>query len=427
MADKRTGPADVPRRGKRAAPTIDLTAADMTPAPTPEPQAVTSEPPPAPPQEPPQPDAGATGGEPRKPGFFSGPTLAAGIAGAAMTAILLFALWLTGLVPIRYAGSTTMRARVAALEMQIHDLQNRPAVAPEGKTVDALGQRVGKIEETLTKLPAGDTGLSERVAAADNAMKALGLALTALNRRSDDTVMTANQARERAEAAEKAVAELRVSVQEAARNSGPGISQGELDVLQKRLAALETSAQAARDAIAKSTAADNATRLAVAAAALRDAAESGAPFSAELAQAQSLGADEKSLAPLAAFAASGVPSAPALAQELRTLLPILAKAVDVQPSGNFFERLQANAGKLLPRPVGASAGDNASAVLARLEIDVAKADLTVAVADLAKLNTLPEASRASVQAWTEKAKMRDAALAAARKFAADAARALGAR
>ena len=47
------------------------------------------------------------------------------------------------------------------------------------------------------------------MAAADNAMKSLGLALAALNRRSDDIAANASQARERAEAAEKAVTELR--------------------------------------------------------------------------------------------------------------------------------------------------------------------------------------------------------------------------
>ena len=59
--------------------------------------------------------------------------------------------------------------------------------------------------------------MAERLAAADNAMKALGIALAALNRRSDDIAANAAQARERAEAAEKAVTDLRASVQDAAK------------------------------------------------------------------------------------------------------------------------------------------------------------------------------------------------------------------
>ena len=95
------------------------------------------------------------------------------------------------------------------------------------------------------------------------------------------------------------------------------------------------------------------------------------------------------------------------------------------PDGGFLERLQANAGKLVHiRPVDAPPGDDPSAVLARLEIDAAKADIPAALADLGKLTA---ATRAPAQAWIAKAQARQAALAAARQFAADTARALGPR
>lgn len=436
MADKRTGPGEPGRRGKRAAPTIDLTATEMKPAEsesTPEPQQAAP-----PPQEPPPvgtdlppADAGAAAGEIRSSGsFFTASTLAAGAAGAVFTVIILFALWLTGLVPIRDAGSTATRARVAALEIELHDLKSRPTAGVDSKTIDALGERVGKIEQTLAKLPPGDASLAERVAAADNAMKALGLALTALNKRSDDAAATASQARARVEAAEKSIGDLRASVQDTARNAGPGMSANELDALQKRLAALEQSVKDARADIAKAPAADMAARRALSAATLRDAAERGAPFSDELKQAQALSGDDRTLAPLAEFAATGVPSAQVLAKELRDLLPALVKLGDAQPSGNFLERLQANAGKLVRiRPVDAPAGDDAAAVLARLEIDAAKADIAVAVADLGKLIDLKmsDTERSAALRWINKANARIAALAAARQFAATSARSLGAR
>ena len=115
-------------------------------------------------------------------------------------------------------------------------------------------------------------------------MKALGIALTALNRRTDDASANASQVRERAEAAAKAVTDLQASVQDAAKSNTSGLSPAELDALQKRLAALEQSAKAAHDDIAKTATADSAARLALSAAALRDAVLSGAPFAAELAQ-----------------------------------------------------------------------------------------------------------------------------------------------
>ena len=410
MADKRTTPeapegakqaapqaaAQGPRRKKRAAPTIDLTATEM-----PQPEAAS---PPKPDPPPPAQEPLAAGGP------ISMATLAAGVAGVVTVMIVLAALWLTGLVPVRYAASTNTGAHAVT----------------DTKAIDALTLRVSKIEGTVSKQPAGDAGVAERLAAADSAMTSLGFALTALNRRSDDTAATASQAREHADAAVKAVTDLRASVQEAAKNSSAGISPAELEALQKRIAALEQSAKAARDDIAKASSADIAARLALSAAALRDAVTSGAPFAAELAQAKSFGADDKILAPLAPFATAGVPTALALSQELRALLPAMLKISGAQaPEGGFLERLQANAGKLVRiRPVDAPPGDDASAVLARLEIDAAKTDIAVALADLGKL---ADATRAPAQAWAVKAQARQAALAAARQYAADTARALGPR
>jgi hypothetical protein len=416
MADKRTTPetpagaqpdapqdaATGPRRKKRAAPTIDLTATEMPSPPHEAAPPPRSDPPPAPAQEPPA--------EARSGGPISLATLAAGVAGAATVALVLAALWLAGLLPVRTVTSTDTGAQVSV----------------DTKAIDALNLRVSKIEGTISKLPAGDASVAERLAAADSAMKSLGIALTALNRRSDDTAATASQARERADAAAKAVTDLRASVQDAAKNSSAGISPAELDALQKRMAALEQSAKSARDDIAKASSADIAARLALSAAALRDAVASGAPFAAELAQAKSLGADDKTLAALAPFATAGVPTAPALAQELRALLPAMLKISGAQaPQGGFLERLQANAGRLVRiRPVDAPPGDDASAVLARLEIDAAKADIAAALADLGKL---ADVTRAPAQGWIERAKARQAALAAARQYAADTARALGPR
>ena len=423
MADKRTPPdAAAGARGrKRAAPTIDLTATEVPPAH----EAAATPPPPA--QEPPTPDPEPAVARDRPADnswtSISPPTLAAGIAGAAVVSLVMFGLWLTGLVPIRYAGSTAMRARVTGLEMQVHDLQNRPAGTIDTKSIDALNERLGKIETTIAKLPAGDPGMAERLAAADNAMKALGLALTALNRRSDDIAGNAALARERAEAAEKAVTELRTSVQELTKNTTAGISSADLDVLQKRIAGLEQSAKTAREDIAKSATIDTPSRLALSAAALRDAAASGAPFAAELAQTKSLGADDKTLALLEPYAAAGMPSQAALEQELQTLIPAMVKASGAQAApGGFLERLQANAANLVRiRPVDAPPGDDASAVLARVEIDAVRADIAAALNDISKLS---DATRAPAQAWIKKANARQAALAAARQISADTARAL---
>ena len=301
---------------------------------------------------------------------------------------------------------------------------------PDTKALDALRQSVHKLEgemAAMAKLPAGDAGMAERLAAADGAMKSLGIALAALNRRGDDIAATAAQARQSADAAVKAVAELQASM----KASGPaGASGADIAALDKRIAALENAIQAARADIAKisakSSGNDSAARLALSAEVLRDAVLVGAPFADELAAVKQLGGDDKALTPLAPFAATGVPAAQTLAQELRALLPAMLKVSGAQaPQGGFLERLQANAGKLVRiRPVNTPPGDDPSAVLARIEIDAAKADIAGALSDLGKLAA---ATRAPAQAWIEKAKARQAALAAARQYAADTARALGSK
>jgi hypothetical protein len=242
-------------------------------------------------------------------------------------------------------------------------------------------------------------------------MKSLGVALTALNKRNDEVAA-------REAASEKALAELRDSVRDLTRNTSAGLSPTDVDTVQKRLAALEQTTSRATD--------DHVARVALSATALRDAVTSGALFTAEFDQAKSLGGDERIFASLAPFAATGVPSAAALAQELRGLIPAIRKASGGKaPVGGFLERLEANAEKLVRiRPVDGSAGDDAAAVLARIEVESANADIAGALDDL---NKLDGAVRAPAQDWIGKAQARAAALAAARQFAAETARALGKR
>ncbi len=208
MADKRTTPdapesvqqaapqdaGSGPRGKKRAAPTIDLTATEMPPPQSDSPPSPESEPPPAPAQEPPSAPAGDAPAETAIPprGGHIGTALLAGVAGGVLVTLAIVVLWLSGLVPARYAASSDTSAQIAALEAQVRDLKNRPAAMVDTTSVDALTQRVGKIEDTMSKLPAGEAGVAERLAATDSAMKSLGSALTTLNRRSDDIAATAS-------------------------------------------------------------------------------------------------------------------------------------------------------------------------------------------------------------------------------------------
>jgi hypothetical protein len=394
MPNKRTtpDPAEGARR-KRPAPTIDLTATDVSAAP-PEPETLTAESQREEHRTAATPESGSAEGPPsngERPYNWTAArhTFLAGLGGAAFVAFAFLAVWLAGLVPARQVGPT----------------------AATSASVTALSERLAKIESAIAKLPSNDPGFSERLSAADNAMKSLGIALGALNKRNDEIAT-------RADAADKAVTELRDSVRGLTRNTSAGLSAADVEALQKRLATLE---QAVR-----STTGDRAARLALTAAALRDAVTRGVPFTAELEEARALGADEKQLAPLVPFAASGVPGAATLAQELRTSIPALTKASGTQESsGDFLDRLQANASKLVRiRPPGKPAGDDSSAVLARIEVEAAQADIDGALTDLGKLDA---ATRAMARDWIAKAQSRQAATTAARQFAADTMHALARR
>jgi len=410
---------------------VEQPPADLPPAQEPPP--VIDEPPPS---ETAAPDANYSAPREAAPARRSSlPLIAAGSAGGAVTALAIAAVWYAGLLPAPERavapaapdGQTV--AQIAALEKQVRDLQNRPAPSPstassaDTKAVEALGQRLGKIESALATLPAGDGAAAEKLAAADNAVKSLGVALAALTKRSDDTAATAAAARQRADEAEKAVGTVRAGLADVAKTAAAGVPSADIDALQQRLAALEQATKEARSEIAKTAAADSAARRALSATALQGAVVSGAPYADALAQVKSLGVDAKAVAPLEPFAASGVPSAATLIAELNAALPAMTKVTAPAPTGGFLERLEANASRLVRiRPVDAPAGDDAAAVIARVEAAAAKADIAAAVTELGKLDA---AARAPAQGFLDKAAARQAALAAARRLVADTSLALG--
>jgi hypothetical protein len=173
---------------------------------------------------------------------------------------------------------------------------------------------------------------------------------------------------------------------------------------------------------------DRAGRLAMAALALRGAAERGEPFAAELAIIKPLAPDAPEIATLEPFAASGVPSDGTLGRELAALIqPMLQAAAQPTPSktsnsGGFLDRLQANAEKLVRiTPVGEARGDDRGALLSRIERRAASGEVTGVTADISKL---PADARAPFQAWIDKVQARDKAIEASRRLAANAVAAL---
>ena len=281
-----------------------------------------------------------------------------------------------------------------------------PLVTPaaQGATTqatDEISSRLDKIQQAVqAPRPAPDGALGNRVSAAEAQTKSLSDSLVALSRRIDEIAASSQSALAQAKAAASAAQEAKTAAQ-------AGVQRGDVDALASRLAALESavkSLSASTDAAQRTSSADDrAARATVAAEALRAAVERGVPYQDELAAVKSLGADPNATAPLAPFAADGIPSAAALGRELAALTPALLRASGAAPSdGSFLGRLEAHAQHLVRvTPLDAPAGDDPSSVIARINADAARGDIAAALADIGRL---PDAARAAAETGSRRPK-----------------------
>lgn len=255
--------------------------------------------------------------------------------------------------------------------------------------------------------------LANRMTAAEAQTKSLADSVMALAHKVDDIAAASQNAAKSADAAQAAA--------DAAKNA----AQGNIDGLTNRIVVLEGAVKALSDNAAHPSAGadDQAARLTIAAEALRAAVERGAPYQAELAAVQALGVDQNAVAPLMPYAAGGVPTTAALAHELAALTPALQRAADTGPGETgFLGRIENSAQRLVRiTPVDAPVGNDPPAVLARITLDAARADIAAALTDVA---ALPDSAKPAAADWVQKAQARNAAIAASRQIAAAALAAL---
>ena len=320
-------------------------------------------------------------------------------------------------VTLAIIGSACVITGIIAGALSIYS--PRSVAHREAAVPGAVVEPIAKPETSLDALPSqapsppypaplgGEGALENRIAALERAVRDAVAAARAADERSDKIA----------------------SVFEGTKRSGdePNLSQlhdhGALEDLANRVATLESQQTALKqkqeglDRLAEvMTGPDEAARLATVAVALRSAVERGTPFVVELAAARSLGLDEKALASLEPFAATGLPTRDELFRGLSDLLPELRR-LTVPPSQDlgYFGRLQASAVKMLHiRPVRDEPGDDPATVMSRIEFKMRQQDIDAMVAELDKL---PPPVTEFAQPWRTKALARQQALESARIIA----------
>jgi hypothetical protein len=387
MADNSQRDAGSPAdsgRARRAPPTIDLEANEVTTAP----KAEASESPMAGATEP----AGAA--EPEAAPAAEQPAESVPAAGSHATPRAI-SPW----VIAPFSGAVA-----AALVIAVGWMLGWPQVTapPEinASAIDDISARLTVVEAKAGK-PVVDPALSARADTLDKSVASLRSELANLRARDDKLAA--------------AVDELKAAPRDAAGNV-------DLSGINERIARLEQASRAQAAAIAQvgekiaeSKPADDLPLRRVVAASLLDVAvRHGDPYQSALAAAKALVADPDTLKPLDTFAATGVPSPPMLGREFLSLVPKFSPAETPESGAGLINRLQAGAAKLVRIERTDAVGNDRGAVVARATAAALRNDVVEARRELSSLS---EADRAPAQAWLNKVEARDAALAASRQFA----------
>jgi hypothetical protein len=352
--------------------------------------------------------------------------IASALIGAIVMAAAAAALWITGIIPPRETSPVGTAASDMSTPAAPSNLPPSPAPAPaaaqNGPGAPDMAARLDKIERAI-EAQRSDPAPGSRTGELAGQTKTLADNLAALTRRVDETAAASQSAAKQADTALN-TAEAAKSASEAA--SKVQVRREDVDALASRIMALESAVKglaAVTAPLTSSGAEDRAARLTIAAESLRAAVERGGPYQNELSALKALGVDAKKTEALEPFVGSGVPSAAALARELEALAPALQDASEPRSGDtSFVERLKNNAQKLVRiTPLNAPPGNDPQAVVDRIRLDAAHADIGAALTDI---NALPDAAKPLTAAWNKKAAAREAALAASRQIAAEALAAL---
>lgn len=400
-------------RPKRAPPTIDLQATEVSSEPSKaegteepgknaekdtakpsmdaaalgvEPQAEAA------PQAEPEPEiaAATSDAEPARP---VSPWVVAPISGAVAAALVIAVGWLLGWPAVQPVS----------------------APPPGAVTLDQLGTRLAALESKAGKpvAAAADPAATARLEALDKSIAALRTELAATRAQSDKLAAAVNDAkaapRDGAAAPDISGITARIDkVEGAVKAQGAAIAKQDSKIA-------DTKAEAKAD--------DVPLRRVVAASLLDGAVRHGDPYASALETAKSLSDDAEVLKPLETFATSGVPNPNALCRELIEIVPKLAPPPPeaAAASAGLVDRLKAGASTLIQIERTDGTGSDRGSIVARVTSAAVHNDLALTEREL---KSLPPADRTAAQGWLARVDARRAALDASRKFADNAMAAL---
>ncbi len=307
----------------------------------------------------------------------------------------------------------------------LHSLDTTP------KSLAALESRVAALEHgqaTTQALQADTAALGTRIGALESGMRKTAATLAGLQQSVQQLGVAQQQEAQKAAAASPALGPAAVDL--APLSARVGKLEDGLASLDQRLGDLASkfegltrAALAAKDRAARAaTARAETDAVAIIAASLRRKVDAGAAFTDDLSALANRGVDRAKLAPLQAFAASGVATPAALAKQFSALAADIIATEPEPKAEGFFGRLAQDAGHLVRiRKIGAPTGDDLAAHVARIRAALNSGAVAEA---LNEWNDLPAAAKAKSQAFGVAAQRRLAAVSAATSIEADALAAL---
>ncbi|TCD15884.1 mitofilin family membrane protein [Oricola cellulosilytica] len=335
---------------------------------------------------------------------------AGGVAGGVVALLLAGGLQWAGVLPSPGASApgdlASLQVEIDSLDENVAALQDRPAGAEAGgevaatvegavagidenrQAVSALSARLGEFEERLS-------GLDDAFASVSAGDGTEPTAVADLRGRIDAMESSVASA-----VSQEAVADIEAAISGLREQIGAlsGRLDGSLPALETSIADLRTSIGGLDQRLADvendiDAGAGSRVASAIAASALKSAADRGASFMAELEAFAAVRADDESVKALREYAASGVPTISQLSERFPAVANrIVAAGSGVDPDAGVADRLMASARSLVQiRPVGEVEGEAPGAVAARMETALQRGDLERA---LAEWDTLPEEAKA---------------------------------